>query len=167
MHANMIEAVMGAIVLIIASFFLVFAYTSSKGGVYAGYPLVANFDRIDGLAVGNDVRISGVKVGSVLNIEIDPKTFLAHVVLSVRNGLGLPTDTVAEIVSESLMGGKYIALVPGGDEKLLDSGEEISYTQSSVSFESLIGKYLFSSKNDEKEEDGAMEGQRKSQTKDS
>ena len=73
MHSNMIEAVMGAIVLIIASFFLIFAYTSSKGGVYTGYPLVANFDRVDGLAVGNDVRISGIKVGSVLSIEIDPK----------------------------------------------------------------------------------------------
>lgn len=157
MHSNMIEAVMGAIVLIIASFFLVFAYTSSKGGVSTGYPLVANFDRIDGLAVGNDVRISGVKVGRVLSVEIDPKTFLAHVILSVRNGLNLPSDTVAEIVSESLMGGKYIALVPGGDEKLLSAGEEITYTQSSVSFEALIGKYLFSGKNEEKEGDGATE----------
>jgi phospholipid/cholesterol/gamma-HCH transport system substrate-binding protein len=155
MHSNMIEAVMGAIVLIIASFFLIFAYTSSKGGVYTGYPLVANFDRVDGLAVGNDVRISGIKVGSVLSIEIDPKTFLAHAVLSVRDGINLPTDTVAEIVSESLMGGKYIALVPGGDEKFLKPEEEIIYTQSSVSFEALIGKYLFSGKNEEKEDSKA------------
>jgi phospholipid/cholesterol/gamma-HCH transport system substrate-binding protein len=113
----MIEAVMGAIVLVIASYFLVFAYTSSKGGVYSGYPLVAKFDRIDGLLVGNDARISGVKVGNIVSINIDPKTFLASVVFTVREGLALPADTVAEIVSESLMGGKYIALVPGGDEK--------------------------------------------------
>ena len=142
----MIEAVMGAIVLIIATFFLVFAYTSSKGGVYAGYPLIAKFDRIDGLAVGNDVRISGVKVGNITSVTIDPKTFLARVVMTVQNGLALPTDSAAEIMSESMMGGKYIALVPGGSNKTLKPNEKITYTQSSVSLESLLGKYLFSSK---------------------
>lgn len=152
MRTNMIEAVMGAIVLIIASFFLVFAYTSSKGGVYSGYPLVASFDRIDGLTVGNDVRVSGVKVGSITKIEVDPKTFLAQVILTVSNGLKLPVDTAAEITSESLMGGKYIALIPGGDDKTLDPGGVISYTQSSVSFEALIGRYLFSGKDKEKED---------------
>jgi len=157
MRANMIEAVMGAIVLIIATFFLIFAYTSSKGGVYSGYPLIAKFDRIDGLAIGNDVRISGVKVGSIINIEVDPKTFLAQVVMTVRNGLALPTDTAAEITSESLMGGKYIALIPGGEEKSLTPGEEITYTQSSVSFENLLGKYLFSEKSNKEEENSKPE----------
>jgi len=152
MRANMIEAVMGAIVLIIASFFLVFAYTSSKGGVYSGYPLVATFDRIDGLTIGNDVRISGVKVGSITSVEVEPNTFLAKVVLTVRNDLALPTDTAAEITSESMMGGKYIALVPGGDSKTLKPNEKITYTQSSVSLESLLGKYLFSSKDEKKNE---------------
>lgn len=146
MKANMIEAVMGAIVLIIATFFLVFAYTSSKGGVTTGYPLIAKFDRIDGLAVGNDVRISGVKVGNITSVTIDPKTFLARVVMTVQNGLALPTDSAAEIMSESMMGGKYIALVPGGSSKTLKPNEKITYTQSSVSLESLLGKYLFSSK---------------------
>ena len=70
MRTNMIEAVMGAIVLFIASYFLVFAYTSSKGGVYSGYPLVAKFDRIDGLLVGNDALFSGVKVGNIVSIDI-------------------------------------------------------------------------------------------------
>lgn len=158
MRTNMIEAVMGAIVLLIASYFLVFAYTSSKGGTYSGYHLTAKFDRIDGLLVGNDTRISGVKVGSVVSIDIDPKTFLARVVLTVRNGLELPIDTVAEIVSESLMGGKYVALVPGGDKKILAPGDKITYTQSSVSFETLIGKYLFSGKDGEKEETQKKKG---------
>ena len=152
MRTNMIEAVMGAIVLIIASFFLIFAYTSSKAGVYAGYPLIAKFDRIDGLTVGNDVRISGVKVGNVTSIGVDPKTFLAHVTLTVRHDLQLPLDTAAEITSESLMGGKYIALVPGGEDTMLAPGEKITYTQSSVSLEALLGKYLFSSKDGNQEE---------------
>lgn len=150
MQINMVEAVMGAIVLIIASFFLAFAYTTSKGGIYTGYPLSAKFDRIDGLAVGNDIRLSGVKVGDVVSIDIDPKTYLAQVVFTVRYGVTLPTDTVAEIVSESLMGGKYIALVPGGSETALVPGDKVTYTQSSVSFEALLGKYLFSA-NDKEE----------------
>lgn len=162
MRINMVEAVMGAIVLIIASFFLVFAYTSSKGGVYTGYSLIAKFDRIDGLAVGNDTRISGVKVGSIVSIDIDPQTYLAQVVFTVRNGLSLPVDTVAEITSESLMGGKYIALVPGGDENTLAPGEEITYTQSSVSLEALLGKYLFSGNEREKKEKPKDEREKKS-----
>ena len=152
MRMNMVEAVMGAIVLLIASFFLAFAYTTSKGRADSGYPLIAQFDRIDGLAVGNDIRISGVKVGSVVSIGINPETYLAEVAFTVRDGLSLPVDTVAEITSESLMGGKYIALVPGGDEKTLGSGEKITYTQSSVSLEALLGKYLFSGPDKEKEE---------------
>ena len=152
MRANMLEAVMGAVVLAIASFFLIFAYTSSKGDTSRGYVLTANFDRIDGIAAGGDVRLSGVRVGTIVSIDIDPETYLAHVVLTVRDGLKLPTDSVAEIVSESLMGGKYIALVPGGDENYLAAGEEISYTQSSISFENLLGKYLFSGKSDKKED---------------
>lgn len=161
MRINMVEAVMGAIVLLIASFFLVFAYTSSKGRGYAGYPISAVFDRIDGLAIGNDVRISGVKVGNVLDIKINPKTYLAEVAFTVRNGLVLPADTVAEITSESLMGGKYIALIPGGDETVLAPGEKITYTQSSVSFEALIGKYLFSGKEGEKEGTSEKGGKKK------
>jgi len=153
MRVNMVEAVMGAVVLVIASFFLVFAYTVGKGGVYTGYPLKAEFDRIDGLSVGNDIRISVVKVGSVVHIDIDPKTYLARVAFTVRDGLALPVDTVAEITSESLMGGKYIALVPGGNEKNLTPGEKITYTQSSVSFEALLGKYLFSGNEKEKEKE--------------
>jgi len=153
MRVNMVEAVMGAVVLVIASFFLVFAYTTGKGGIYTGYPLNAEFDRIDGLSVGNDIRISGVKVGSIVRIDVDPKTYLAQVAFTVRNGLVLPVDTVAEITSESLMGGKYIALVPGGNEKNLAPGEKITYTQSSVSFEALLGKYLFSGNEKEKEKE--------------
>lgn len=141
---NIIEAIIGAVVLVIAGFFLVFAYTSGQGGVIRGYPLEARFDRIDGLTVGGDVKIGGVKIGNVQSVSIDPETYLAKVTLSIRDDVKIPMDTVAEIISESLMGGKYIALVPGGSETYLGAGQNISHTQSSVSLEALIGKYLFS-----------------------
>jgi phospholipid/cholesterol/gamma-HCH transport system substrate-binding protein len=148
---NIIEAVMGAVVLLVAAFFLIFVYSSSQSTITHGYFLNANFDRIDGLVNGNDVKISGVKVGNIQSIEIDPKTYLAKVHFIVRPDIKVPTDTVAEIVSESLMGGKYLALVPGGSDDFLQAGQTISYTQSAISFEALIGKYLFSNSKDGEE----------------
>jgi phospholipid/cholesterol/gamma-HCH transport system substrate-binding protein len=124
---------------------------------------MASFDHIDGLNVGGDVRIAGVKVGSVVAERIDPKTFQAVVTLNVRDGIDLPKDTAAEITSESLLGGKYINLSPGGDEQVLKPGQDITITQSSVSLEQLLGKFIFSvttlnNAKDGKPADGAQQG---------
>jgi phospholipid/cholesterol/gamma-HCH transport system substrate-binding protein len=138
------ETVAGAAVLAVAFGFLAYAILHSGRSVTAGYPLTASFDHIDGLNVGSDVRIAGVKVGSVTNEVIDPKTFQAIVTLNVRDGIELPKDTAAEITSESLLGGKYINLSPGGEEQTLKPGQPITITQSSVSLEQLLGKFIFS-----------------------
>lgn len=138
------EVLTGALVLIVAIGFLAYAVAHSGRTGGSGYTLYANFDHIDGLAVGGDVRIAGVKVGSVTNEHIDPKTFLATVAMSVRDDIHLPTDTGAEIVSESLLGGKYISLSPGGEERYLKPGQTITITQSSISIEQLLGKFIFS-----------------------
>jgi phospholipid/cholesterol/gamma-HCH transport system substrate-binding protein len=138
------EVLTGAIVLVVALAFLAFAVAHSGRTAGSGYTLQARFDRIDGLNIGGDVRIAGVKVGTVTDEYIDPKTFSAVVTLSVRNGLELPKDTGASITSESLLGGKYISLSPGGDETNLKPGQMITITQSSVSLEELLGKFIFS-----------------------
>ncbi len=138
------ETVAGAAVLAVALGFLAYAILHSGRSVTSGYPLTASFDHIDGLNVGGDVRIAGVKVGSVTSERIDPKTFQAIVTLSVRDGIELPTDTAAEITSESLLGGKYINLSPGGADADLKPGQAITITQSSVSLEQLLGKFIFS-----------------------
>jgi phospholipid/cholesterol/gamma-HCH transport system substrate-binding protein len=130
------ETLTGVLVLVVAAAFLAFAVAHSGRSASAGYELVARFDHIDGLAVGGDVRIAGVKVGTVTDEEIDPKTFAAIVSLTVRNDIQLPKDTGASIVSESLLGGKYISLSPGGDDTDLKPGQAITITQSSVSLES-------------------------------
>jgi phospholipid/cholesterol/gamma-HCH transport system substrate-binding protein len=143
MRSNVIEALTGAIVLAVAGGFFYYAYTASGTKVVQGYDLYATFDRIDGLIEGNDVKMSGVKIGDVKHIQIDPKTFLARVDMTIDQAVRLPQDTSAQIVSESLLGGKYIALVPGGNSDLLRPGDQVPYTQSSVSLEGLIGKYLF------------------------
>ncbi len=148
MKSNVVEAMTGALVLAGAGFFFYHAYESSGTAPVNGYALNAKFDRIDGLIEGNDVKLSGVKVGDVSHVTLDPQTYLAVVELSLDKTIQLPRDTSAQIVSESLMGGKYIALVPGGDEENLKPGETITHTQSSMNFEGLIGKFLFS-KNDD------------------
>lgn len=136
----------GAVVLLIAATFLVYALLhSGRGSVTAeGMRLTARFDRIDGLANGADVRIAGVKVGVVTDARIDPVTFGAEVGLRVDRGLRLPSDTSAEVTSEGLLGGKYISLVPGGSERVLADGGRITETQGSVSLESLLGRFIFS-----------------------
>jgi phospholipid/cholesterol/gamma-HCH transport system substrate-binding protein len=144
MKGNVIETVMGAVVLVVAALFLFFAYNTSQLRSVQGYELTANFEHIDGIRDGSDVRISGIKVGSVLGTTLDPKTFLATVRMSVEPAVKLPDDTVAEIVSSGLLGDKYMSLVPGGSDKDLPPNGRIKFTQSSVSIEHLIGQMMFS-----------------------
>lgn len=138
------ETLTGALVLVVALGFLAYAVAHSGRTAGSGYTLNAQFDHIDGLSVGGDVRIAGVKVGTVTSEEVDPKSFVALVTLSVRNDIQLPKDFAASIVSESLLGGKYISLSPGGDSTDLKPGGTITITQSSVSLEELLGKFIFS-----------------------
>ena len=144
---SVVEVLTGAIVLIVAAGFLGYALAHSGRSSGSGYDLSANFDHIDGLGVGSDVRVAGVKVGTVTSEQIDPKSFEAVVNFTVRDGIKLPKDSAAIITSESLLGGKYVSLQPGGDEATLQPGQRITITQGSVSLEELLGKFIFSMTN--------------------
>ena len=150
MQRNVLETIMGAVVLVVAAFFLIFAYTSSDIARVQGYALYAKFDRVDGLQDGSDVRLSGIKVGTVIDQTLELETYLAVLTLSIDRRVTVPADTVAKVVSDGLLGGKYLALDPGGDERILKPGEEIQFTQSALNLEDLIGRYIFRS-----EEEGA------------
>ena len=143
---SVIEVATGAAVLLVAGGFLVFAIanTGQKFGT-EGYQLNAVFDHVDGLTVGADVRIAGVKVGSVQNIKLDPKTYQAAVAFSVQDDVKLTDDSSATVSTDGLLGGKYLALATGGDDKFLHAGGTITITQGSVNLEALIGKYIFGS----------------------
>ena len=143
---NWAEIATGALILLVAAAFLVFAIGQSGRSLSTngGMTLTARFDRIDGLAPGADVRIGGVKVGTVVEQRLDPKTYLAVLRLSLQPDIDLPTDSSAEITSEGLLGGKYVALVPGGAPDMLKDGGTITITQSSVSLEALLGRFIFS-----------------------
>jgi phospholipid/cholesterol/gamma-HCH transport system substrate-binding protein len=144
MRHNLVETILGGVILVVAAGFLLWAYSRSNAGDPGGYTLIAKFDRADGLEVGSDVRISGIKIGRVLGTSLDPRSYRAEVRFSVRSDVELPRDSSAAIVSTSLLGGKYLSLLPGGDDALLSTGEEITLTQSSMNLEDLIGQYIFS-----------------------
>ena len=146
MRRNLIETVLGGVVLLVAALFLVFAYSNASLRTVSGYELKAKFDRIDGLNQGSDVKVSGIKVGTIVGQEIDPQSFLAVIRFTVDPRIKLPVDSAAEVVSEGLLGSKYLSLVPGADAKILQPGQEIRFTQSPVNLESLIGQLLFSGK---------------------
>ncbi|MBK0397988.1 outer membrane lipid asymmetry maintenance protein MlaD [Limibaculum sp. M0105] len=144
MASNTAETLIGAIVLAVAGGFLVYAANTADLGLNKGdgYRVVANFRKAEGIAVGGDVRIAGVKVGSITNMELNTKTYFAKLTLNLREGIEVPEDSVAKITSASLLGDSYIAIDPGGAEFMLADGDELVNTQSSVSVGDLIGRFI-------------------------
>lgn len=145
MKRNAIETIIGAVVLVIAAVFVVFAYSSADIAAVRGYEVTAKFDRVDGVRDGTDVRLSGIKVGTVVSETLEPDTYFAVLTMSIDNKIKLPTDTSAKIVSDGLLGGKYVALEPGADETMLANGDQITHTQSAINIEDLVSRYIFSS----------------------
>ena len=151
MNGNLFEALIGAVVLVVAGVFLVFAFTTADLGSVQGYEVVARFDRVDGLNIGSDVRLSGIKVGTVTSQELDHETFLAVVLMSLDPKIKLPKDSSAQIVTDGLLGGKFMAIVPGGDPEIIEPGGEITFTQSPIILENLIGQLIFGAGGDSSE----------------
>ena len=144
MKRNAIEPILGALVLAAAAAFLFFAYQKAGQRGFEGYTLTARFSAVDGLQPGTDVRISCVKVGQVLAINIDPKTYLAMVKLVIDPNIKLPDDTIAAVSTEGLLGGKYLRLLPGASDDMLKAGSRIDATQASISLDDLLGKLMYS-----------------------
>ncbi len=143
MNRNAVETVMGAVVLVVAAVFLFFAYTTSQVRAVTGYDVTANFDRVEGLRDGGDVRISGIKVGSIISQTLDPKDYVAVVKMSIEPSIKLPVDSVATIASTGLLGDRYLAIVPGAEDEYIKPGGKIEHTTPPVSLESLIGQFIY------------------------
>lgn len=154
MSENRLEVLAGAIVLAVAAGFIVWAGKGhSFGAARGGYPLHASFRSVEGVEIGTDVRMAGVKIGSVTDIKLDEKTFFADATFTVRNGIELPDDSQVIVASEGLMGGSFLEIQPGGSLDNLAPGAEITDTQGAVSLLNLMMKFAGGS--DSKETDGA------------
>ena len=144
MSRNVVETIVGALVLVVAGLFVFYAFARSDRAGPDGYEVTARFGQVGGLKRGADVTMSGVKIGTVTSIDLDRKTFHAIVHLAVSASVPIPADTNAKIVSESLLGGMVVVLDPGGDKTMLKPGAEIHNTQDAISFTDLLAKFMFS-----------------------
>ena len=136
-----LETVLGVIVLVAAGYFLVYAQgRMTDGAGRDGYVLTARFNTVGDLSRGAEVRMSGVPVGAVEAITLDPQTYLAETALRIRADLEIPTDSTARIATAGLLGGAYVEIEPGGAMETLPEGGEIEFTQGAVDMFDLIGR---------------------------
>lgn len=142
MASNAAETLIGALVLAVAGGFLVYAANTADVSVGGnGYALKADFRKAEGLNVGGDVQISGVKVGSITSISLNPETYRASVTLSIRDEVKVPEDSLAKIVSEGLLGGNFVTIDPGASDFMLEDGAEFEHTQGSINLIDLVMKF--------------------------
>ncbi len=145
MHRNTVENIMGAIVLLAAATFFAMAYEVANLKGSGGYNIVAEFGSTGGLAIGDDVRISGIKVGQITAPQLDLNTYIAKVSMSIDPLVKIPTDSSARITAASLLGGNYLELMPGAASDMLAAGGIIYDTRDPISLSDLLGKAVFSS----------------------
>jgi len=142
MKENVAEAFIGGVVVLVAAAFFVFmGQNSGLSGGSDQYELTAKFRSAEGVVVGSDVRMAGVKIGSVTGIELDPVTYLAATRFTVAQDVKIPDDSEAGIASEGLLGGAFVEVSPGGSEFMLASGDEVINTQSAVSLLQLLMQF--------------------------
>ena len=156
MKNSMAETAVGAFVVAIAAGFFAFMYfVGGLGGPAQGYMVKASFGSVDGISVGTDVRMAGIKVGSVTAQDLDLDSFRANVEMSVDSTVKLPDDSTAKIASEGLLGGKFISLEPGGSDTMIASGGEIEFTQDAIDLFGLVSQFVLGSdKSEEKKTQG-------------
>lgn len=143
MSENAGEVLVGGAVLAVAIGFLIYAGQatgfSARGG---GYPLTASFRSAEGISAGTDVRMAGVKIGTITDLALNPKTFRADASITIDNGIDLPSDSAIVIASEGLLGGNYVEIQPGGSPFNFEPGDEIEDTQSAVSLVTLLLRFV-------------------------
>lgn len=145
MNNTLVETLIGAAVIAIAAVFFVFAYTTSGVGKgQGGYSITAEFESIDGINVGSDVRMAGIKIGSVVDQKLNNESFQAIVTMAIDRTVKLPEDSSAKVTSEGLLGAKYIAIDAGGSEKAIADGGRLNFTQGSIDLWGMVNKFLFS-----------------------
>ncbi len=142
MKNNVLETLVGAAVVVIAAGFLTYlAKASDFGSGGSGYDVIANFQSAEGLSVGTDVRMAGVKIGTVTSMELDRHTYEARTKMVITSDILIPDDSDVSITTEGLLGGSFVEVNPGGSEFMLAEGDEFINVQSAVSLLNLLMKF--------------------------
>lgn len=138
-----VETIMGLVVLTIAILFLAFAYNVSDLRVIKGYNLSAEFMKVGGLSTGSDVRINGIKVGTVTGQSLNNEDYTVKVTLSISSDVKLPKDSTVAIVSDGLMGNKFVKIEPGNSKEFLNDGDSFAKTKDYKTLEDMVGEIIF------------------------
>lgn len=143
MNHNPIEVIVGGVVLAACFAFAVYAAQSTGLSERSGsYELSASFRSLEGVSVGTDVRLAGVKVGAVTGVQLNPETYRADTRFSIEDAIGIPDDSAIIISSEGLLGGNFVEIVPGGSPFNFEPGDEMEDTQGAVSLIQLLVRFV-------------------------
>lgn len=143
MNNNIVETIVGGVVVLIAAVFLTFGYVSTSRQPSNASTYTALFDSIDGIIVNSEVKIGGVRIGVVSDINFD-EYYKVVATLKINSKLNIPNDSAAEIKTSGIMGDKFIEIIPGSSDEFLKNNESFTYTKSSVNLESFIAKLVSS-----------------------
>lgn len=141
-QSNVTETVIGAIVVAVAVVFLAFAYYRTGSGSLSGYELNARMPKVDGLGVGTDVRLGGIKIGSISDLTLDPKTYLVTVHMNIRDDIKIPADSSVLVTSAGILGSSYLSITPGGEDKMMTAGAFFENVQGSIDMMNLVGRVV-------------------------
>lgn len=141
MHNDTVETLIGAAVIAIALIFVVYTYRTTGTANMNGYELTAKMSRVDGVAVGTDVRLAGVKIGSVQALTLEP-SYLVAVHMDIHNDVKIPDDSSLLVTSSGLLGGSYLSIAPGGSDKMLPPGGMIKNTQGAIDMMGLLNRFV-------------------------
>ena len=151
MNKKPVETIMGLVVLAVAAFFMLFAYKVSDLQVVKGYEIKARFIKVGGLNTGADVRINGIKVGTVTSQTINPEDYMVDVTLSIKPNISLPKDSAVIITGDGLMGDKFVKIAPGKSAEKLTQGSTAENTKDAKSLEDMVGEIIFMVTNNDEE----------------
>ena len=143
MKINFLDAFLGFTVLLITGLFIFYVYITLDTKLFKsdGFSLHARFENIDGIVTGSKVKLSGVNIGTVKSISLEPDSYYAFITMNFDKKFSFPDDTEASVQLEGLLGGSYISILPGGSDVMLLNGQEILYTQGSTSLLNLMLKF--------------------------
>lgn len=158
MQNGFVETLIGTAVVIVAAVFFYYGWSTTDSGSVQGYEVIGKFDRIDGISAGTDVRLSGIKIGTVTVQELDQKTYRAVVRMNIKDTVQIPDDSSVKVSSEGLLGGSYLAVSPGGSDAMMKPGGEFETTQGSIDFLTLISKAMLSGGEEKKPEQAPTAG---------
>ena len=148
MRRKALETIIGAFVLLAAIAFVVYAFSASSIGKVDGYELQAVFGRADGVSPGTEVRLNGIKVGSVLDIRLDPDTYEAIMRFNIRQSVKIPEGSSVKVLADGLLGDNYLSIEPGGGDEMLQPGATINRTQDPINIVDLLMRFAFGSVED-------------------